>query len=166
MKKSLKNLGLSLCTLMLLAGCSCSKDNDDSVKANINNGNENIIESGLLEGTKNITLQKLYDELKSELGNQKSADKLLEIIAEKEFLSDPTWKSRYDAKMEEKLMKLVKSGSYNVNGEFSEKMLVASLKAQYYDIDCGENPVYGPTYVPAEEDELDNVIVDKYLKCD
>lgn len=166
MKKSLKSLGLSLCTLMLLAGCSCSNENDESVKANINNGTSNIV-SGLVEGTKNIDLQKLYDDLKAEFGNETAAEKLLEIIAEEELLNDNVWKARYDAKMQEKLMKLVESGKYNnSNGEFDEKLLVSSLRTQLYTINCGENPVYGPTYVPAEQGDLENVIVDEYLKCD
>ena len=81
MKKSLKGLGLSLCALLLVAGCSCNKDKDDeSVKVNISNGNESIL-SGLTDGTKNITLQNLYDDLKAQYGNAKTADKLLELVA-------------------------------------------------------------------------------------
>ena len=166
MKKGLKGLGLSLCALMLLAGCSCNKDGDDSVKANINNGNNSIV-SGLVEGTKNITLQNLYDDLKAQLGNEQAANKLLEIIAESEIFNNETWKKRYDAKIKEKKLELVNDSAYQVNGEFSEKLLVAALKAQLYNIDCGANPVYGPTYEdPTEEDDPENVVVKEYLLCD
>ena len=156
MKKSLKGIGLSLCALLMLAGCS-NKDNDSSVKANIKNGEDSIV-SGLTEGTENITLQNVYDDLKSELGNAKAADKLIEIIAES-ILSDAKWLERYNSKMEEKLLNDAKGST---EGEFNEELFVNSLKAKLYNITCGTTePIYGPTYKDAEK-----VVVDKYLLCD
>ena len=158
MKKSLRGIGLSLCALLMLAGCS--NKSDDSVKANIKNGEESIL-SGLTEGTKNITLQSVYDDLKMQLGNERAADRLVEIIANA-ILSDAKWQERYDSKIEEKLMDLVKNESYKVDGHFNEELLVKSLKASLYNITCGTTePVYGPTYKDAGE-----VVVDKYLLCD
>ena len=142
----------------MLAGCS--NKSDDSVKANIKNGEESIL-SGLTEGTKNITLQSVYDDLKMQLGNERAADRLVEIIANA-ILSDAKWQERYDSKIEEKLMDLVKNESYKVDGHFNEELLVKSLKASLYNITCGTTePVYGPTYKDAGE-----VVVDKYLLCD
>lgn len=158
MKKSLKGIGLSLCALLVLAGCS--NKNDDSIKANIKNGEGSIV-SGLTEGTKNITLQAIYDDLKAEVGNEKAADKLIEIVASA-ILSDAKWQARYDAKIEERLMKLAESADYKVNGQFNEELLVSTLKAGLYNITCGTSePVYGPTYKDSEK-----VVVDKYLLCD
>ena len=161
MKKSLKRIGLSLCALLMIAGCSCNKnDEKESVKANINNGTENIV-SGLTEGTTNITLQKLYDDLKADLGNEKAAEKLLDIVANA-VLSSDTWKNRYEEKMSEKLLELVEEDEYFINGEFSEESLVKALNAELYNITCSTTePVYGPTYKNAEK-----TVVDKYLLCD
>lgn len=162
MKKSVKGLGLSLCALLILSGCSCNKNKDDdaSVKANINNGSESIL-SGLTEGTNNVTLQNLYDDLKAQYGNTKAANKLVELVASG-VLSDSKWHERYDAKMEEKLEQLTKDSKYQVNGEFSEELLVKELTAQLYNITCeSTDPVYGPTYKESEK-----INVDKYLLCD
>ena len=156
MKKNGKILGLSLCAVLLLAGCSCKKNDDDnSVKANINNGSETIA-SGLKEGTVNITLQTLYDDLKSQMGNEKAAEKLLKIVAET-IKSDAKWAARYDAKMEEKLLSLVEDANFKVNGVFNEELLVKTLNSQLYNVTCTNN-TYGPSY--------DNGEIDEYLLCD
>ena len=158
MKKGLKGLGLSLCAMLLLAGCSCKKEETiDSVKANINNGSDNIL-SGLKEGTNNITLQSVYDDLKVKLGNEYAANKLLDIIASK-LLNGDDWQKRYDDKMEEKLLKLVENSSYQVNGEFSEELLVKTLESQLYSITCDQTPKYGPIYEDGEK-----LVVDKYFQ--
>lgn len=158
MKKMLKTIGLSLCTIMALTGCSCKKDETVSTKANITNGSENIV-SGLKEDTKSITLQELYDDLKSSVGNEAAADKLLQIIGNL-VLTDQTWKDRYDAKAEEKLLQLAKDTTYQVDGYFDEELLVKALKAELYNITC-ENNEYGPIYKDGT-----NVEVEKYMVCD
>lgn len=159
MKKTLKTIGLSLCTIMALAGCSCKKNEDvGSTKANINNGSENIV-SGLKENTKSITLQNLYDDLKASVGNEAAADKLLQIIADL-VLSDQVWKDRYDAKVEEKLLELAKDTTYQVNGHFNEELLVKSLRAGLYNVTCNNNE-YGPIYAAGSDIE-----VEKYMICD
>lgn len=165
MKKSLKGLSLSLCAVLLLAGCSCNKDNkDNSVNANIKDGSSSLV-SGLTEGTESITLQAIYDDLKAETGNEVAAKKLLDIIASG-VLSDPTWQDRYEEKVQEKLMELTKNDSYKVNGEFSEELLVASLKSKLYNITCGTTaPIYGPTYKTEDRDGVSVSVVDKNLLC-
>ena len=136
MKKTIKGLGLSLCAVLLLAGCSCKKDEDNSVKANINNG-ESALLSNLGEGTKNYTLQEIYDELKSSYANETVANKLIEILGDKLLLSDPDWKDRYDTKVLERLKALTEDSSYFKNGEFDEELLVASLNSKLYSVTCG-----------------------------
>lgn len=154
MKKILKGAGLSLCAMLLLAGCSCNKEKKDT-KANISNPTETIV-SGLKEGVDSITLQKLYDDLKSSKGNELAANKLLEIVADL-VLTDAKWQDRYDAKVEKKLLELVNTDSYKVNGTFSEELLVKTLKSQLYNVTC-ENNIYGPTYTNDNK-------VDKYMVC-
>ncbi len=165
MKKGLKGLGLSLCAMMLLTGCSCKKDDsDNSVKANIKDGDSNIL-SGLTEGTANINLQALYDDLKSELGNEAAADKLLDLIASSVLNSGEDadeWTARYETKKEEKLLELTKDNTYFVDGEFNEELLYKTLKAQTYNITCpATGTKFGPTYK-----DSDKLFVYKYLLCD
>ena len=118
MKKIFKGASLALCSMMLLAGCS--KGGNPDTTANIKNPDDAIL-SGLKEETKSITLEKLYDELKSQTGNATAANQLLEIVGDL-ILADTTWKSRYDAKVEEKLMELVKELILK-NLEISDKMV-------------------------------------------
>ena len=165
MRKGFKGLGLSLCAMLLLAGCSCNKDDgDNAVKADIKNGSDSVL-SELKDSTEKVDLQVLYDSLKSKYGNEYAANKMIEIIADMELSDDEVWQQRYEDKLNEKLNKLVKNDAYKVNGEFSEKLLVETLKTQLYSIDCSEG--YGPTYkAPVESDDPENVVVDDYLKCD
>lgn len=156
MRKS-KIIGLSLCALIALTGCSCNKNKDNSVNANINNGEVELM-SGLKEGVNSVTLEEIYNNLKAESGNTVAANKLLEIIADI-VLSDATWQSRYDEKIEEKLLELTKNSDYQVDGEFNEELLVEALKAQLYNVTCTDNN-YGPTY------KENGITVDKYLLCD
>ena len=165
MRKSLKRMALSLCSVLLLAGCSCNKENEDiNIKANINNGDVTVL-SGLKEKVENVTLQQIYDDLKANHGNKYAANKLLEIIAEQE-LADPKWQERYVAKMEEKLLEMAKGTDYQVNGVFNEELFVKSLESQLYTVTC-ENG-YGPTYKDVEIDGLvvEDASIDKYLLCD
>ena len=155
MKKSIKGIGLSLCAMLLLAGCSCKKEEPDT-KANISNPTETIV-SGLKNGVESITLQQIYDDLKSSKGNEVASNKLLEIIAEA-VLSDAKWKERYDAKVEEKLQELIDSADYQIDGVFDEEKLVKSLKSKLYNVTCTDNE-YGPTYTTNNE-------IDKYMLCD
>ena len=69
-KRMFKGLGLSLCAMLLLAGCSCKKE-DPSTKANINNPSAEIV-SGLKDGVDSITLQKLYDDFINYINNIKT----------------------------------------------------------------------------------------------
>lgn len=154
-KKMFKGLGLSLCAMLLLAGCSCKKTDPDT-KANISNPTTEIVE-GLKDGVDSITLQKLYDDLKNSKGNEVAAKRLMQIISDI-VLSDQKWKDRYDAKVEEKLSEFLSLDDYKKNGVFDEELLVKTLKAQTYNITC-ENNVYGPTYTAGGE-------VDKYMVCD
>ena len=165
MKKIFKGAGLSLCAMLLLAGCSCKKEEPDT-KANINNPNETIL-SGLKENVKSINLQELYDDLKASEGNEIAANKLLELISDLVLTGDD-WKDRYDAKVEEKLMEFVNSDTYLVNGKFNEELLVKTLRNQLYNITC-ENNVYGPVY---NNEEIEYMVcdysdyVEKALKID
>lgn len=154
MKKIIKGTGLSLCAMLLLAGCSGDKEAD--TKANISNPDD-VMFSGLKEDVKSLTLQELYDELKAAKGNEIAANKLLETIADL-VLSDTTWKARYDAKIAEKLEELEKSAEYkDANGVFDEELLVKTLNSAMYNITCEQNN-YGPTY---KQDGS----VDKYRIC-
>ena len=164
MRKGLKGLGLSLCAMLLLAGCSCKKDEDNnSVKADIKEGSTEVL-SGLKEDTKKLTLQNLYDDLKAKYGNEEAANKLIEIIADAEITGE--WADRYAAKMEEKMMELVKNSKYQVNGEFSEELFVAELRSQLYNVDCSNASGFGPTYKdPEKATDPKNVEVEKYLLC-
>lgn len=157
MKKTLKFIGTSLCGIALLTGCNNNKENDE-IKANINNGSENVFD-GLKEGTTNVTLQDIYDSLRENSANQLVADKLVEIIAEK-VLSDDIWKQRYNKKIEEKILEMAKSDSYkDSNGVFSEELLVKTLKSQLYNVTC-EVDNYGPTYTDSTK-----TVIDKYTLC-
>lgn len=155
MKKFIKGTGLSLCAMLLLAGCSNGGDND--TKANISNPDD-VIASGLKDGVKSVTLQQLYDDLKSSKGNEIAANKLVEIIGDLVILNDPVWKPRYDAKIAEKLKDLEKDASYQVNGVFSEELLVKTLNSKLYNVTCANN-TYGPTY--NQKGEIEN-----YRICD
>ena len=156
MKKILKGAGLSLCAMLLLAGCSCKKETVDT-KANISNGTENIL-SGLKDNVNSITLQKLYDDLKSSKGNTTAANKLIEIVSNL-VLTDAKWQARYDAKVEERLTKLAQSDEYKKDGVFSEELLVKTLKSKLYNVTCEVNGTYGPTYTVDGE-------IDDYMICD
>ena len=165
MKKNLKKLTMSLCGTLLIAGCSCNKESiNNSVDANIKNGNEAVL-NGLKDNVSNVTLKEIYDDLKSQSGNSQTADKLLEIIAEKE-LSTPEWQQRYKDKMAEKLLKVAKDSKYQLNGVFNEELFVKSLESELYSITC-EN-AYGPTYKDVELDGevIEDAVIDKYLLCD
>lgn len=155
MKKILKGASLSLCAMLLMAGCSCKKDEKPDTKANIKNGEDKIL-SGLKEDVKSITLQEIYDDLKASNGNTVAADKLLEMVSNL-VLSDATWQARYNAKVNEKMMDLVEDSAYQVDGTFDEELLVKTLKSKLYNITC-EGGNYGPTYSNGE--------IDKYMVCD
>lgn len=154
-KKLLKGASISLCAMLLLAGCSGKNKNVDT-KANISNPEQAIV-SGLKENVTSITLQEIYDSLKSEKGNSTTANKLLDVIYNLEF-TDAKWKERYDAKVQEKLLEFVDAEEYQVNGVFNEELLVKTLRSQLYNISC-ENNNYGPTYTSGGE-------IDKYMVCD
>lgn len=156
MKKILKGAGLSLCAMLLLAGCSCKKETVDT-KANISNGTESIL-SGLKDNVNSITLQKLYDDLKASKGNTTAANKLIEIVSNL-VLTDAKWQARYDAKVEERLTKLAQSDEYKKDGVFSEELLVKTLKSKLYNVTCEVNGTYGPTYTVDGE-------IDDYMICD
>ena len=154
MKKAFKGVGLSLCAMLLLAGCSCKKEESDT-KANINNSTETFV-SGLKDGVSSIPLQNLYDDLKNATGNSVAANKLLELIADK-VLSDAKWQQRYEDKIKEKLMELTKKDDYKTNGVFDEERLVKNLN-MYGDFVVCQNNEYGPTY--------ENGSIDEYMLCD
>ena len=154
MKKGLiKGAGLSLCAMLLLAGCSCNKDTVKDTSANISNPTGTIV-SGLKEDVKSITLKEIYDELKASKGNSEAANKLLETVSEL-VLSDPKWRERYDAKIEEEMNKLI--DDYKVDGVFSEELLVKTLNSHLYNVTC-ENNTYGPTYDSKGK-------INKYMLC-
>lgn len=157
MKKTLKFIGTSLCGIALLAGCT--KSDDDGIKANINNGTENVFE-GLKDNVDNITLQQLYDDLKDSSGNVQVANKLVETISDL-VLNDNTWKVRYETKMNEKLLELAKKETYeDDNGVFSEELLVRDLKSKLYSVTCDVDN-YGPTFTDATK-----TVIDQYTLCD
>jgi len=154
-KRLIKGAGLSLCAMLLLAGCSCNKDTVKDTTANISNPAENIL-SGLKEDVKSLTLKAIYDDLKASNGNSAAANKLLEIVSEL-VLSDTKWKSRYDAKIKEKMDQLIENKNYQIDGVFSEELLVKTLRSHLYNVTC-ENNTYGPTYDSEGK-------VDKYMVC-
>ena len=156
MKKIFKGASLSLCAMLLLAGCSCKKEENADTKANISNNSSTIV-SGLKDGVESVTLQKLYDDLKASSGNTTAANKLLEIVSDL-VLSDAKWQTRYDAKVQEKLLQFAENGDYKVDGVFNEELLVKTLKSQLYSVTCSNNN-YGPTYTTENE-------IDKYMVCD
>lgn len=169
MKKIIKGTGLSLCAMLLLAGCSNNKDND--TKANISNP-EDVLASGLKEDVDAVTLQQIYDDLKAANGNEVASKKLVEIIADLVLNGNDKekWKSRYDAKIAEKMAKLEKDDAYKVNGVFSEELLVRTLNSQLYNVSC-ENNNYGPIYNQKGEIESYRVCnyenyIEKALKVD
>ncbi len=154
MKKAFKGVGLSLCAMLLFAGCSCKKEELDT-KANINNSKDTFV-SGLKDGVVSTPLQTLYDDLKSSTGNSVAADKLLELISEK-VLSDAKWQQRYEDKVKDKLMELTKKEEYQTNGIFDEEKLVKNLNI-YGDVVVCQDNTYGPTYSSG--------IIDEYMVCD
>lgn len=154
MKKAFKGVGLSLCAMLLFAGCSCKKEDPDT-KANINNSNDAFV-SGLKDGVSSTPLQTLYDDLKSSTGNSVAAEKLLELVSEK-VLSDAKWQQRYDDKIKDKLMELTKKEEYQTDGVFDEEKLVKNLNIYSTVVVC-ENNAYGPTY--------ENGNIDEYMVCD
>lgn len=155
-KKMFKGLGLSLCAMLLLAGCSCKKEEAPDTTANINNPTGEIV-SGLREDVTSITLKEIYDELKAVNGNEVAANKLLDIIADLVLTGD--WEDRYEAKAQEKLQKFVDDEAYKVDGVFNEELLVKTLKAQLYNIGTCADQTYGPIY---DQDGK----IEKYLNCD
>lgn len=138
MKKIFKNLSLPLCAVLFAAGCSCSNEPDDMIKAGISYGNESLV-TGAKDTVKNYDLKELYDDLKSNSANDIAADKLIEIIADIVLFNDAndkTWENRYNDKIKEKLEVLVKDSKYQLNGEFSEELLKISLNSQIYTVTC------------------------------
>ncbi len=157
MKKTIKFVGISLCGLALLSGCTNKGNNE--VKANISNGNESVLE-GLNSDVKDLTLQNIYDTLKANSANETVANKLIEIVSEL-VLNNDTWKARYNEKVEEKILELAKSDSYkDSNGVFNEELLVKTLKSQLYNVTC-EVDKYGPTYTDSTK-----TVIDDYTLCD
>ena len=73
MKKTFKNLSLPLCAILLLAGCSCNKDVDDLVKADITGGKTQLV-TGAKDDAKVYSLQDIYNELKKSAANEVVAD--------------------------------------------------------------------------------------------
>ena len=139
MKKIFSKASLPLCAMLLLAGCSCSKDNNDSIKANIGDGEAALV-TGQKDAAKAYSLQDVYDSLKATSANELVADKLVEIIGDLVLFTDDkageTWESRYDAKIEEKLKALVNNDSYKLNGKFNEELLKITLNSQLYNVTC------------------------------
>ena len=148
MKRSFKVLGLSLCAALMFLGCGCSKD-DNKVTVGVTDGDKNIVD-GLSEGVKNVTVQQLFDDLKEQYGNDYAANKLIEIIANK-VLSNETWLTRYNKKIDDKLMELVEKKEYADNkGNFDEKRLVMDLQSKLYKITSDDETVYGPVVEDGE----------------
>lgn len=141
MKKVFKNLSLPLCAILVLAGCSCNKDTDDSVKADITGGKTQLV-TGAKDDAKAYNLQDIYDALKSTAANEVVADKLVEILGDVVLFETEDeeerelWKSRYDAKIKEKLIALTNNSSYQTNGKFDEELLKITLDSQLYTVAC------------------------------
>lgn len=139
MKKIFNKISLLLCAVLLLAGCSCSKNNDNSIKANISDGDATLV-TGAKDGAKTYSLQNVYDSLKATSANELAADKLVEIIGDLVLFTNDaegeTWKGRYDAKIKEKLKALIDNDSYKLNGKFNEELLKITLNSQLYSVTC------------------------------
>lgn len=159
MKKMVKGLGLSLCAMLLLTGCSCKKDEDNDTTANITNPNDSVL-SGLKEGVTSVTLEEVYNDLKATYGNDVAAQKLLKTVYDLVVLNDPVWKGRYNAKVDEKLAELEKNSKYqDSKGIFNEELLVKTLNSEdLYNVTCTNN-TYGPTY-------KQNGDIETYRLCD
>jgi hypothetical protein len=158
-RRMFKGAGLSLCAMLLLAGCSCKKEETPDTTANIKNPDDAIV-SGLKDGVKSINLKAVYDELKASQGNEVAANKLLKMVSDI-VLYNPqwkeTWEKRYEDKVKEKLSQFEKDSKYfDSNGVFDEELLVRTLNSQLYNVTCTDNN-YGPTYKDGE--------IEKYMVC-
>lgn len=139
MRKGLKILSTSLLlSTLFVAGCSCGKDEKTNV-SRIDNSDEAL---ATLKGVnvEGYTLLDVYNTLiAADAGNVAVANKLIELVAN-EVLdisnNESVWKARYEKIVKEKLEELAKSESYEVKGEFSEKLMESALKAEGYSITC------------------------------
>ena len=140
MKKGLKVLSTSLLlSTLFLAGCSCSKE--DGVK-NVSRitDSDKAIASLNGENINGYTMLDIYNALVAgDSGNAAVANKLADFVASEVLELDKeqsVWKERYENLVSEKLKELAESGNYNINGEFSEKMMQSALNYQGYLITC------------------------------
>ena len=145
MGKGLKVLSVSLLlSTLLLAGCSCNKEDKKNVSRIENN--QDALLGNLTDETSEYTLQDVYNALiASDAGNKAVADKVIEFVGNEVLkLNDNTseWKVRYDALVKEKLQAKAESVSL-VQGEFSEKFMIEELKADGYKITCPTGVTYG-----------------------
>ncbi len=145
MNKGLKILSVSLLlSTVVLAGCSCDKEDKKNV-SRMENSADGLL--GNLSGeTSKYTLQDVYNALiANDAGNVAIANKIVEFIGTEVLkLNDNTseWKTRYDALVKEKLQEKAESG-YLVQGEFSEKFMIDALKAEGYKVTCATGVDYG-----------------------
>ena len=138
MKKGLKVLSTSLLlSTLLLAGCSCNKDDEIKNVSKMQNSSDSILKVGN-KTIDSYTVLDLYEALiASDAGNKAIANKLVEFIANEVLEIDKAgseWTGRYNQIVEEKLQELAKSETYLVKGVFSEAYMVESLRAEGYNI--------------------------------
>ena len=165
MKKSLKVLSTSLLlSTLLLAGCSCNKEDEIPNVSRMENSDDLFLKVGD-NAIDTYSVADIYDALiASNAGNKVIANKIIEFIANEVLdLDNPesVWVARYDAIVAEKLEELANSGSYLVKGEFSEEYMVTILRADGYSIPACT------TYGTAEDLACDYTdYVNKNIKVD
>lgn len=147
MRKGLKILSTSfLLSTLVLAGCSCNKDDNKKDVSRIENAEDKIL-NNLTDQASNYNLLTIYNALiASDAGNKVVANKLIEFVASEVLDINNTtsvWKTRYDALVKEKLEELAKSDKYLVKDEFSEKYMIEALTAEGYKITCETGVTYG-----------------------
>lgn len=138
MRKGLKVLSTSLLlSTLLLAGCSCKKDESIANVSRVENSSDALVKVGD-NSIDTYTVLDLYNSLiASDAGNKAVANKIIEFIANEVLeisKEDSDWKPRYEAIVKEKLTELAKNDAYLVHGDFSEEYLVQSLRADGYSI--------------------------------
>ena len=148
MKKGLKILSTSLLlSTLLVAGCSCNKDDAKNV-SKIENSGDSVL-TGLSDETSNYTLQDVYAALiASNAGNVAVASKLADFISSEVLKindNESVWKARYETLIAEKLKEAAESDTYLVKGEFSEKFFIENLENDGYKVTCPAGVSYGTT---------------------
>ena len=138
----MKKTKMLLCSLLMLcltlvAGCKKNQESVDTF-ADVNNG-----DAALNTGKGTLTVKDVYSEIRNAQDADIAKYLLSEIMAPQfnlDVTEDNVYYDLYKEQLNETFNKLfVESGTYNFNGEFSEKLLVEYLESETYDITCEGN---------------------------